>query len=291
MAVAVAAIWGFNFVAIRWGLDDFPPILLAALRFAVAALPALVVPRPPVPLGRLVSVGTAWFVAQFGLLFLGMQAGMPPGLASVLMQSQVFFTVLFAALSLVERPRARHLAGIAVAACGVAAIGATVSGQGSDMTSDMTWLGLALVLTASACWAVGNIIMRGMGPVEFLPMIVWLSVVAPLPLLAISLVFEGFVPVATSLVNWTWRGLGSTIFQGVVSTIVAYGMWAYLLRLYPATLVAPYSLLVPVFGMLSAALVFGERFGPLRLFGVALILLGVAVVAVPAEWLRRRRSA
>jgi O-acetylserine/cysteine efflux transporter len=254
------------------------------LRFAVAALPALVVPRPPVPVMRLLAVGTAWFVAQFGLLFLGMQAGMPPGLASVLMQSQVFFTVLFAALALGERPRARHLAGMAVAACGVAAIGATVSGQGSDMT----WLGLALVLTASACWAVGNIIMRGMGPVEFLPMIVWLSVVAPLPLLAISLVFEGLEPIATSLVTWTWRGLGSTIFQGVVSTIIAYGMWAYLLRLYPATLVAPYSLLVPVFGMFSAALVFGERFGPLRLLGVALILLGVAVVALPTEWLRGR---
>src|ERR687896_1301516 len=108
MAVAVAAIWGFNFVAIRWGLDDFPPILLACLRFSVAARPALVVPRPPVPLAKLLTVGTAWFVAQFGLLFLGMQAGMPPGLASVLMQSQVFFTVLFAALALGERPRARH---------------------------------------------------------------------------------------------------------------------------------------------------------------------------------------
>jgi O-acetylserine/cysteine efflux transporter len=285
MAVAVAAIWGFNFVAIRWGLDDFPPILLACLRFSVAALPALVVPRPSVPLARLLSVGTAWFVAQFGLLFLGMQAGMPPGLASVLMQSQAFFTVLFAALALGERPRARHLAGMTVAACGVAAIGATVSGQGSDMT----WLGLALVLTASACWAVGNIVMRGMGPVEFLPMIVWLSVVAPLPLLAISLVFEGSGPVATSLVNWTWRGLGSTIFQGVVSTIIAYGMWSYLLRLYPATLVAPYSLLVPVFGIASAALVFGERFGALRVFGMALILVGLAIVALPAGWIARRR--
>jgi O-acetylserine/cysteine efflux transporter len=287
MAVAVAAIWGFNFVAIRWGLDEFPPILLAALRFSVAALPALVVPRPAVPLALLVAVGAAWFVAQFGLLFLGMQAGMPPGLASVLMQSQVFFTVLFAALALGERPRRRHLAGIAVAAAGVLAIGATVGGEGGDMTL----LGLALVLTAAACWAVGNIVMRRVGPVEFLPMIVWLSVVAPLPLLALSLAFEGPEAIARSLAAWTWRGLGSTLFQGLVSTIVAYGMWSYLLRLYAATLVAPYSLLVPVFGMFSAALVFGEQFGPLRLLGTALILIGVAVVALPAGALARRRRA
>ena len=287
MAVAVAAIWGFNFVAIRWGLDDFPPILLACLRFSVAALPALVVPRPPVPWQRLVAVGTAWFVAQFALLFLGMQAGMPPGLASVLMQSQVFFTVLFAAVVLGERPRARHLAGMAVAACGIVAIGATVTGQGSDMT----WLGLALVLSATASWAVGNIIMRGMGPVEFLPMIVWLSVVAPLPLLLISLIFEGPTVIAVSLAGWTWLGVLSTVFQGAVATIGGYGMWSYLLRLYPASRVAPYSLLVPVFGIVSAALVFGERFGPLRLAGIALILIGVAVVAVPSDWLARRRRA
>jgi O-acetylserine/cysteine efflux transporter len=288
MAVAVAALWGFNFVAIRWGLDDFPPILLAALRFSVAALPALVVPRPPVPLARLVAVGAAWFVVQFALLFLGMQAGMPPGLASVLMQSQAFFTVLFAALMLGERPRLRHLAGMVVAACGVAAIGATVTGEGSDMTS----LGLALVLAASAFWAVGNIIMRGVGQVEFLPMIVWLSVVAPLPLLAVSLVFEGPEAVGQSLVNWTWLGVASIIFQGVIATLCGYGMWSYLLRLYPASSVVPYSLLVPVFGIASAALVFGERFGTLRLIGIVLILIGMAIVALPAEWLaRRRRSA
>ena len=285
MAVAVAAIWGFNFVAIRWGLDDFPPILLAALRFAVAALPAVVVPLPPVPLGRLLAVGTAWFVAQFGLLFLGMQAGMPPGLASVLMQSQVFFTVLFAALALGERPRARHLAGMAVAACGVAAIGATVTGQGSDMT----WLGLALVLTASACWAVGNIVMRGMGPVEFLPMVVWLSVVAPVPLLVISLLVEGPGVVARSLADWTWLAVISILFQGAGATIAGYGMWSYLLRRYPASIVAPYSLLVPVFGILSSVIVFGERFGALRVLGIALILLGLVVVAMPMDLLRRGR--
>lgn len=285
MAVAVAAIWGFNFVAIRWGLDDFPPVFLACIRFAIAALPAFVLPRPPVPLVRLLSVGTAWFVAQFALLFLGMHAGMPPGLASVLMQSQAFFTVLFAAIVLGERPRPRHLAGMGVAACGVVAIGATVSGQGTDMTV----LGLVLVMTASACWAVGNIIMRGMGPVDFLPMIVWLSAVGPVPLLVIALIFEGPDAVGHSLTHWTWLGLGSTVFQGAVATIGGYGMWAYLLRRYPATLVAPYSLLVPVFGIGSAALVFGERFGPLRLIGMALILVGVAIVALPSGWLRRKR--
>jgi O-acetylserine/cysteine efflux transporter len=287
MAVAVAALWGFNFVAIRWGLDDFPPILLAALRFAVAALPALVVPRPPVPWPRLVAIGGAWFVVQFALLFIGMEAGMPPGLASVIMQSQAFFTVLFAALALGERPLPRHLAGMAVAVAGVMAIGASVGGQGSDVT----WLGLALVLAASATWAVGNVIMRGVGRVEFLPMIVWLSVVAPVPLLIVSLIFEGPAAIGASLRAWTWLGAASIVFQGAIATLGGYGMWSYLLRLYPASSVAPYSLLVPAFGIASAALVFGERFGTLRLSGIVLILAGMAIVALPAEWLRLRRRA
>ena len=287
MAVAVAAIWGFNFVVIRWGLDSFPPILLACLRFAVAALPAVVVARPTVPWPRLLGIGTAWFVAQFGLLFIGMQAGMPPGLASVVMQSQAFFTIVFAALALGERPRPRHVAGMAVAACGIVAIGATVAGQGSDMT----WLGLILVLTASGSWAIGNVLMRGVGRVEFLPMIVWLSVVAPLPLLALSLVLEGSGSIAQALRGWSWLGVGSIVFQGAIATIGGYGMWAYLLKRYPASIVAPFSLLVPVFGVVAAALVFGERFGPLRLAGMALILVGVAIVAFPTERLALRRRA
>jgi O-acetylserine/cysteine efflux transporter len=173
---------------------------------------------------------------------------------------------------------------MAVAACGVVAIGASAGGQGSDMTA----LGLALVLTASASWAVGNIIMRGVGKVEFLPMIVWLSVVAPVPLLIVSLTFEGGTAIGESLRQWTWLGAASIVFQGAVATIGGYGMWSYLLRLYPVSNVAPYSLLVPVFGVLSAAVVFGEQFGALRLAGMGLILLGVGVVALPTEWFGRK---
>jgi O-acetylserine/cysteine efflux transporter len=250
---------------------------MAALRFAVAALPAFLMPRPPIPMHRLVLVGTAWFVAQFGLLYLAMRVGMPPGLASVLMQAQAFFTILLAALFLRERPSGRQIVGVVVAAAGVASIGATVSGQATDMT----WLGLALVTAASACWASGNVLMRGMGRVEFLPMIVWLSVIAPLPLLALSLVFEGPQAVAGALSTWDWIGVGSIVFQGTVSTTLGYGMWAYLLKLYPASIVAPFSLLVPLFGVASAALAFDEQFGPLRVVGMALILSGLAVVALP----------
>jgi O-acetylserine/cysteine efflux transporter len=122
-------------------------------------------------------------------------------------------------------------------------------------------------------------------------MIVWLSVVAPLPLLALSLVIEGPGAVAAALSQWDWVGVGSIVFQGTVSTTLGYGMWAYLLKLYPASIVAPFSLLVPLFGVASAALVFGEQFGPVRLVGMALILAGLAVVALPARWLWRRRGA
>ena len=153
----------------------------------------------------------------------------------------------------------------------------------------MTWPGLALVMTASACWALGNVMMRGMGRVEFLPMVVWLSAVAPLPLLALSLILEG--PGAIAAARWDWSGIASIVFQGAGATIAGYGMWAYLLKLYPASVVAPFSLLVPLFGVASAALVFGEAFGPLRLVGIALILAGLATVALPKRWLSRGRTA
>ena len=281
LAVLVAALWGFNFVVIRWGLGAFPPLLLASLRFLVAALPVFVLPRPPIPVQRMLLIGVAWFVAQFAFLFTGMQVGMTPGLASVVMQSQAFFTILLASLVLRESPTFRQVGGAAVAGLGLLCIGATVAGAG-----DVTPLGLALVLAGGASWACGNILLRREKSPDMLATVAWLSLVAPLPLFGLSLLIEGPEAVTTALSHFDAVGLGSVLYLAVLATIVGFGIWGYLLKLYPASTVAPFSLLVPLFGVVSSAIVFGERFGPLRIAGIALILLGLAVIALPIGWLK-----
>ena len=187
LAVAVTAIWGFNFVVIRWGLESFPPLFLVALRFAVAASAAAFLPRPALSWKRIIFVGMVWFTAQFSLLFVGMQVGMTAGLASVLMQSQAFLTVVLAVVFLGETASLQQMAGTVVAAAGLAVIAMTVTGS----PDDVTLLGLACIMAASTCWAVGNVIVRRTANVDMLAFVTWLSLVPPLSLLLLSLVFEG----------------------------------------------------------------------------------------------------
>ena len=225
LAVLVAACWGFNFVVIEWGFGSFPPLLLACLRFILAALPCFVLPRPPIPWRRLVLIGSAWFLGQFALLFTGMKIGMTPGLASVLMQSQVFFTILIAAYLLREPPTARQVAGMLVAAAGLVCIGATVSGRG-----DVTVPGLALIFAASLSWACGNILLRQEKKVDMLPMVVWLSLVPPLPLFLLSLLFEGPSTVYASLAGIGTTGIAAVLYLAAIATIFCFGIWGHLLE-------------------------------------------------------------
>lgn len=285
LAVLVAAIWGFNFVVIRIGLDTFPPLLLTALRFVVAALPVLVVRPPALPVRRMLVIGLTWFLGQFVFVFLAMSHGMPPGLASLTLQAQSFFTILIAAAVLGERPAPRQIAGVAVAFCGLGLIGFSVGG-------DMTLIGLALTLCAAASWACGNVLMRQTGPVEMLPMVVWLSLVPPLPAFALSLAFEGWPAIAASFAHANLLAYGAVLYLAVPTTLLGFGIWGHLLKRYPAGTVAPFSLLVPLFGTVSAALVLGERFPPLRFGGMTLIVCGLLVVVLPlGKWLRALRGA
>lgn len=274
LSVLVTVIWGFNFVVIRHGLDHYPPLLLTALRFALAALPALVIPRPAIPLRLLVMIGSLWFLGQFAFLFLSMANGLPPGLASLLLQSQAFFTILIAAAALRERPAGRQMAGTAVAFAGLVLIGASVGG-------DMTLTGLLLGLMGALSWACGNVLVRRAPPADMFPLVVWLSLVPPLPAFALSLAFEGWPAVQSALLHPTFDGVAALAYLVFAATFVGFGIWGWLLRLYPAGLVAPFSLLVPITGTLSAALVLGERFPPLRFGGMALILCGLAILAWP----------
>jgi O-acetylserine/cysteine efflux transporter len=176
LAVLVAAICGLNFVAISIGLRDFPPLLMAALRFALVGLAAFFLPRPALSWTRLTIIGLAWFAGQFGLLFSGMAAGMPAGLASVTLQSQAFFSVFIAASVLGERPSLRQAGGGGVALAGLALI-AISAGSGG-----VTLAGLMLTIAAAVSWAAGNVLLRSAGKVDMLAMVAWLSLVPPLPL-------------------------------------------------------------------------------------------------------------
>lgn len=280
LALMVMAIWGFNFVVTRLALDHYPPMLLVALRFMLAALPCLLIPRPEVPLLRMIGIGSGMFVAQYAFLYLALAMGFPAGLSSVALQIQAFMTILLAALVLGEHPSARQIAGTLIAFAGLGTIAIATSNSGIPLVASL------LILASALGWAFGNVLMRGAGQYDTLSMIVWLSLVPPLPMLAISLVFEGYGPVLTALASTTWYSFALLAFISLVSTLLGFGIWGYLLKTYPASMIAPLTLLVPITGAGSAALFLGEQFGVWRMAGMALVLAGLAFVAVPDKWLR-----
>ena len=231
-------------------------------------------PRPRVTWPSLIAIGSTLFAGQFLLQFFAIANGLPPGLASLLVQTQALFTIVFAAMALYERPTARQLSGVAVAFAGLVLILLTV-GQ------DLTAVGFCLAMGSAISWGVGNVLLKRIGDVEMLGLIVWLSLVPPLPALALSLVLDGPAALARAVSSAAWLAVAAALYLGVVATILAYAIWGRLLRRYPAATVTPFALLVPFVGGYSSAVVFGERFGPLRLAGMALVLLGIAVIVPP----------
>lgn len=282
LAILVAAIWGFNFVAIAVGIADMPPLILAALRFVIAATMILFVPRPPLSWARMTALATTLFIGQFALLFLGMDVGVPAGLASTLLQVQPFLTIALAAALLGERPGNRQIGGALVALAGLGVVAVTVGEGGFSLA------GLALVMGAALSWAVGNILLKRAGAVDMFALVAWLSVIPPVPLLLMQALLEGPRSLVDGIVGIEPQGAVAALYIGLLSTTVAYSLWGHLIKLHGAGRVAPYALLVPIFGPLSAAVVLGERFGPLRVTGMVLIVVGLAVISVR---LPRRRAA
>ena len=274
LALLVAVIWGIAFVATRLGLDSFSPAQLAALRFLIASLPALVLPRPAIRWPLLVATGLTLYAGQFLFQFFGIAHGMPPGLASLVVQTQAFFTVLFAAVVLRERPTAPQVTGMAIALAGLVLIAATAG-------YDLRLVGFSLTLGSAVSWGIGNIFLKRTGTTAQLDLMVWLSLVVPPPALALSLVVDGPAALGGAVATATWVGWGAALYLGLVATVLAYTIWGRLLRRYPVATVAPFALLVPFVGALGSALVFGERFGPVRLAGMACVLAGLAVIVLP----------
>jgi O-acetylserine/cysteine efflux transporter len=270
-ACLTATIWGINFVVIDEGIGHVPPLTFAAIRFTVVALPAvLFVKRPAARAADIALVGLFMSVGQFGLLYSALHLGMPPGLASLVLQAQVILTVLIAVGQLGERPKPATMAGIAV---GTVGLGVVALGR----TSATPALGLVLTLGAALSWALGNVAARRIGSASGLSLTVWSATVVPLPLLAMSLLIDGPQQVAHAVAHLPTSALLSTAYTAYLASLVGYGIWNTLLGRYPAALVAPFALLVPPVGIATAWAVQGERPGPAELLGGVLLLAGVAV--------------
>jgi O-acetylserine/cysteine efflux transporter len=238
-------------------------------------------PPPPVPWTALIPTGLTLFAGQFLFQFFGIAHGMPPGLASVVVQSQALFTIVFAALALGERPSRRQWIGIAVALAGLTTIATTVG-------TSLTLAGLLLTLVSAISFGIGNVLLKRVASADMLRLTAWLSLVPPLPALALSVALDGPAGFITALGQASWAALLSSIYLGVVATTLGYALWARLLRRYSAALVTPFALLVPFVAAAASSAVFGERFGPVRLSGMALVLLGLAVIVLPLDRLARR---
>ncbi|MFZ3128472.1 MAG: EamA family transporter [Rhodoferax sp.] len=274
LALVVILVWGVNFAVIKVGVVGVPPLLLAALRFMLAAFPALLFFKAPkVPLRLYLLYGLTISVGQFSLLFTAIHVGMPTGLASLVLQSQAFFTTLLAAFWLKERWQANQMAGLLLAAVGLVLIG---SAHGLSMPL----AGFLLTVAAAVMWSCGNIVTRAVGrygPMNQLAFVVWASLVPPLPLLALSAWVEGPDAMVTALQHFSWQAFAAVAYLAWAATLFGYGVWTGLLARYPANRVAPFTLLVPLVGLTTGWLAFGEALQPVHYAGGALLMAGLLV--------------
>jgi EamA-like transporter family. len=275
-AVLIAAIWGFNFVVIKVGVSGMPPLMLAALRFFFSALPAVFfVKRPAAPARTVVAYGLLLGVGEFGFLFTAIKLGAPSGLSSILLQAQAFFTALLAAVFLGERLRAHNVAGMAIAAAGLAVFAAASAAGGASKGLSAALLGM--IMLAALGWAGANVAARKMPGTNALSLMVWSSLVSPLPLAALSLAFEGPAAIASAFAGVRLITVGALAYLVLLSTLLGYGLWNHLIMRHGASRIAPFSLMVPIFGLASAALVLGETFDAIDALGALLILAGLLV--------------
>ena len=273
----VCLAWGANFVPIRWALDELPPFALSGLRFLAAALPAVFfVARPTLPLRWIVAYGSAVGVFQFGLLFLSIKLGLAAGLASVLMQMQMFFTIALAALFTGDKVRSRQIVGATISFVGLGALASEHMRGGVQAGV----LSLVLVLLAAFAWAAGNVIAKAAARrhrFDMFALVVWSSLVAPVPLGLVSFWTEGGPAVVRTVLDASPRAWLCILFMAYAATIFGYGTWNRLLHRHPAGMVVPFTMLVPVTAVAASVLLLGETLGPVQLVGAFIILAGLGV--------------
>ncbi|OOE63877.1 EamA family transporter [Salinivibrio sp. IB282] len=270
LALLVVLIWGVNFSVIKVGLETLPPILFSGLRFFIVALPAVFfIPRPKVKLWQLFAVGLSLGVIKFSLLFIAMQDDASAGIASLLLQSQVIFTIALSALLLKEHITLPQRIGLAVAFIGFGLFFVTSTGSA-------TLTGVAMIVAAGFFWAIANMVMKQMPGVNLMHFMVWVSLIPPLPLFALSYWFESHQPLAllqaTPLSGWI-----SIAYVGYLSTLVAFAIWGWLLNQHTSASVTPFALLIPIVGMAAASIGLGESLSLIEWIGAALIVTGLSL--------------
>ncbi len=283
IGILVAAIWGINFIFIKLALIDFPPITLVALRFLFVVFPAvLFIPRPKAKLKSLFGYGIAMFALQFAFMFSGMRYGMSAGLASMVLQIQVFFTIAMSALLLKEKPTRERILGAVIAFSGIAIVGL-------HNDQDVSPLGLGLLLCAALSWASGTIVAKSMGTVKPLSVVVWGGLVALPFLLIYAWLVEGAESFQTGLSGIHATTLFALAYIVYVSTHLGFSLWGWLLNRYPASMVAPFTLLVPVFGFLSSAVFLGEVMSDWKVLAACLVVTGLFINMYGGRLMRRKK--
>ncbi len=283
LGLLVALVWGVNFVAIDFGLTDTPPLVLVALRFIFVAVPLVFfVPRPELPWRTIVGIGLFMSAGQFGLLFTAMQLGLPAGLAAVVLQCQMVFTLIIGAVVLRERPtRMQSIGGgLAVVGLAIVALGRVDGGGGSVAIVPML-----ICVAAGLSWGVGNVISRSAAGANGLSIVVWSALVVPLPMLGLSMLLDGPAVVGDAIATIGWPTIASVAYTAGLASLVGYTIWTTLLGRYPASVVAPFALLVPPVGLGAGWLLLGEVPNEFELAGSAVLVVGVAI-----GQLRRRRG-
>jgi len=280
LALAVVAVWGTNFVVIRIGLDHLPPLLFAGLRFVLAAVPGVfLLPRPAASWRNLAAYGLLIGAGQFGLLFVAIRSDIAPGLASLVVQVQVFFTIGLSMWLTGERVRGFQWVALLLAVSGILVIALH-----TDATT--TPLGLGLVLLAGLSWAGGNMIARASGVRSMLPYVVWASLFSAPPLLVLSLILEGWDAIRDGVLRADAATWGAVLWQAVGNALFGYAVWGWLLARHPAALVTPMALLVPVFGIGASALWLGEPLPAWKIGAALLVLGGLALGVLYPRWRR-----
>lgn len=288
--IAVTAIWGFNFVVIKVGTDHVPPLLLAALRFFFVGIPAIaIVPRPAASALLVAAYGLFLGVGEFGLLFAAIKLGAPAGLSSLILQVQAFFTALLAVPLLNERLRWTSAGGLILGGLGLALIGWSDDRPGA--WGGHFLLALSMLLGAGLMWAIANVLARRIGNVGGLSLVVWSSLASPVPLLLLSWSVEGAAAMSSALRALSWSAVGALAYLVVLSTWVGYGAWNHLIAKHGAARIAPFSMLVPIFGVSSGALCLGESFTAWHAAAAVLVLLGLSLHAFGPRLERRQDTA
>lgn len=274
LALLVVAIWGFNFVVIKLSVEALPPILAAALRFAAAALPAVFFIRPPrAPFWLVVGFGLAFGFALYGFLNLSLAWGMSAGLSSLVLQTQAFFTMALAFALLGERPSRYQVTGALVAFAGIGVIAV-------ERMAATALLPLGMTLLAALSWGVANVLTKKAGRVNAVAFTVWGALVAPIPLLGLSLLVEGPAVIGAALSGFSWSDAGLIAFLAYPATLLGGAIWSWLLGRHPASVVAPFTLLVPITGLLSGYLVLGEVITPIEIGGAVLVIAGLFITVL-----------